>query len=466
VYEFTFLLSGTGAITFVNDRALRASGHTRGAIAGLRWSDLFKKPDGKPLGPALFRPGSKSNPQKKNFALVAGDGRLIPCSGKIYRFGESGGEPGGTLVLGTRVKTGTLAGTDLMADHRLLQSLVESLPDGFAITSGKGVVLAVNRSFAALTERPVEDLVGSAPPHAWWGKAGNQQLGEALSEVRKTGAPAHRLVIAERRNRPAAAFSYWIAPLRGSFAGLDLYLASMRDISEIHPVAEIQMSEKRIERLKQQVHRNAVRLKMLQDINTAVLNSGSLGTIFQRITGGLVKLVDHDLAGIYVFENDDKKILKPHTLSRMTPFSRRLGRLPLTFGEGIIGSAAVSGKTVMVNNAQRDPRSMYPPGMKPEIEHIIASPLRGRGSVYGILVVARNRDPGFHDEDALVVQSFADAANVAIDNMRLFLELHPDGQEQRRAGKGRKRSGTPSAPAGEGRELPAPKEREEITPVA
>ena len=48
---------------------------------------------------------------------------------------------------------------------------------------------------------------------------------------------------------------------------------------------------------------------------------------------------------------------------------------------------------VWVNNAQLDPRSRYPEGMRPEREHFIAVPLKGRMSIFGILVVARNRDP-------------------------------------------------------------------------
>ncbi|HLA99997.1 MAG TPA: GAF domain-containing protein, partial [Bacteroidota bacterium] len=306
--------------------------------------------------------------------------------------------------------------------------------------------------------------VGDLPPYAWAGRNGNQRIGEAFSEVKKTGSPAHRLVIVDHPGRPATAFSTWIAPLRGSFAGLDLFLCSVRDVSDIHPVAETQMSERRIERLKQQVHRNAVRLKTLQDINTSVLKNGSLPGIFKRITEGVGKLVDHDLAGIYVFENDEK-VLKPHTVSKLTPFSRRLGKLPLPFGEGIIGSAAVAGKTVMVNDAQQDPRSKYPAGMKPDIEHIIASPLRGRGSVYGVLVVARNRNPGFHEEDALVVQSFADAGNVAIENTRLYEELGLTGPSRRRKGRSNRRDGQPPAKPGAGREVRLSPDPEEIGPV-
>jgi GAF domain-containing protein len=61
--------------------------------------------------------------------------------------------------------------------------------------------------------------------------------------------------------------------------------------------------------------------------------------------------------------------------------------------------------------------------MRPEKEHFIAVPLKGRNSIFGILVVARNRDPEFIEEEALIVKSFADAATVALENAQLHHEL-------------------------------------------
>jgi GAF domain-containing protein len=70
---------------------------------------------------------------------------------------------------------------------------------------------------------------------------------------------------------------------------------------------------------------------------------------------------------------------------------------------------------VWVNNAHLDPRSRYPTGSRPGIEHFIAAPLKSKGHIFGILVVARNRDPLFTEEEANVVKSFADAVAVALE---------------------------------------------------
>ncbi|HLF15590.1 MAG TPA: GAF domain-containing protein [Bacteroidota bacterium] len=430
VYEFSIVISARGTISFINDILLNSTLHRPEGLRGKPLSALIRKPDGKAFAPSFLRPRSRSNPQRKNFSIVTRDGRSFTCRGKVYFFAGRGREPSGVLVLGNRVKIKPALWGDVLADRAHAKTLLASVRDGLCVVDAKGIIISANPALAGMARLHPGDMIGIAPPYPWLGKEENLRLAGALAGVVRTGAPAHLLVVLERDDDRPFALSFAISPLH-EVTGL--FLASVRDISDVHPVQENQMAGKRIERLKEQVHRNAVRLETLQEINSSVLRSGSLRTIFKRISEGIGRLVDHDLAGVYVFEGDEK-ILRPHTVSKLTPFSRRLGKLPLTLGEGIVGSAAISGETVMVNNAQQDPRSVYPPGMKPEIEHIIAAPLRGRQSTYGILAVARNRHPGFHEEDAQIVQSFADAASIAIENLRLYGDPGlPPGRSRRAA---------------------------------
>jgi PAS domain-containing protein/putative methionine-R-sulfoxide reductase with GAF domain len=419
VYEFSLIVSGRGTISFANDLLLRATQHRLEGVRGRPFSALIRKPDGRVFTSTFLRPRSASNPQRKNFSIVTRDGRRFSCRGKVYYFAAAGKDAGGALVLGDRVRIRSAATDDVLADRGRAAGLVASITDGLCVVDARGTIVSANGALARLAALHPADMVGVAPPYPWLGGAENHRLAGALSGVVRSGTPAHLLIVLKREDDRPLALSFSISPLP-DIPGM--FLASIRDISDIHPVREHEMAEKRIERLREQVRRNAVRLKTLQEINRSVLRSGSLSAVFKRITDGVGTLVDHDLAGIYVFEGDEK-ILRPRMLSKLTPFSRRLGKLPLTLGEGIVGSAAVSGAVVLVNDAHKDPRSVYPPGMKPEIEHIIAAPLRGRQSTYGILTVARNRYPGFHEEDAQIVQSFADAASIAIENIRLHGEL-------------------------------------------
>lgn len=427
-HEFSAIISPEETIAYVCAGLLKFSKHREDSLRGKPCSSLIRRTDGKPIGRAFLQPRSHANPQRRNFMVVARDGRLIACRGQIYYLNGPGGSRAGALLLGDRVASSRPATEDPLAGTAS-SSLLESMTDGLCVVDAGGTIVSANPALAGLAGLQPSDMTGVAPPYPWLGADANRRLAGALADTVKTGRPSHALVVLEREGERPYALSFAISRLCGREG---FHLASVRDISDVYPVGENEMAEKRIGRLKEQVHRNAVRLRILQEINVSVLRSGSLEAVYRRVTEGVGRLVDHDLAGLYVLD-EDGRYLRPQSVSRVTPFSRRLGRLPLTPGEGIVGSAALSGETVIVNDAQNDPRSVYPPGMKPPIEHIIAAPVRGRLSTHGILVVARNRNPGFHEEDAQVVQSFADAASIAIDHIRLHSEpgLFPESRTAR-----------------------------------
>lgn len=108
-------------------------------------------------------------------------------------------------------------------------------------------------------------------------------------------------------------------------------------------------------------------------------------------------------------------MLVPRTVSKRTPFTRRLAKFSLPLGQGIIGKAAESGTVVLANNAQMDPRSRFQEGLKPEIEHLFAVPPKGKSVLYGVFVVARNGDSGFIEDDVQPVEMLVNAATAAFE---------------------------------------------------
>jgi len=199
-----------------------------------------------------------------------------------------------------------------------------------------------------------------------------------------------------------------ISALRDRRGNVSGFIHTVRDVSDVQYIEELRRANEQIDRLVSDVRRKAARLHTLESINRLVLNDTNIARVFRAVTSGVRKLVNHDLAGIYVYDEEQESLI-PHTLSNQTPFSRRVAMFALPMGEGIIGAAAAAGKMVWVNNAQLDPRSKYPPAMRPEKEHFIAVPLLSRGSIFGVLVVARNRDPEFIEEETEIVRSFAEA---------------------------------------------------------
>jgi GAF domain-containing protein len=97
---------------------------------------------------------------------------------------------------------------------------------------------------------------------------------------------------------------------------------------------------------------------------------------------------------------------------------RRNG-LPVAVGEGIIGTAAGSGQTVLVNDVSADPRYVYVQAL-PDTRAELAVPLKIEDRVLGVLDVQSTAAGAFGPDDCFVVETLADQIAVAIHEARLY----------------------------------------------
>ncbi|MBL9028393.1 MAG: GAF domain-containing protein [Myxococcales bacterium] len=102
---------------------------------------------------------------------------------------------------------------------------------------------------------------------------------------------------------------------------------------------------------------------------------------------------------------------------------------PLQLGEGLVGTVAATGESVLVNGI--DPALIAARAAAPYRELLerlspsaaISAPLRARGRVIGVLSVGRvRRGDSFTEEDRLVVEELAERAAVGIENSQLYEE--------------------------------------------
>jgi PAS domain S-box-containing protein len=116
-----------------------------------------------------------------------------------------------------------------------------------------------------------------------------------------------------------------------------------------------------------------------------------------------------------------REVLFP-TLSKMHHSPQQLASWEIPFGVGIIGGVARSGVGQLVNNAQLDPRSVYPPGISLEREHMLVTPIRANETTFGVIVVTRIDDPPFSAEEFELLQLVSSYAALALANNRLLSE--------------------------------------------
>lgn len=108
-----------------------------------------------------------------------------------------------------------------------------------------------------------------------------------------------------------------------------------------------------------------------------------------------------------------------------------LAELALSPGEGIAGWVAQHGESVLLDDANADPRHarlgdrkfQYP------IRSMMAVPLRARDKIIGVLELVNNRLGSYSANDQVLAETLASSAAVAIENARLFANLRERTEE-------------------------------------
>ena len=99
--------------------------------------------------------------------------------------------------------------------------------------------------------------------------------------------------------------------------------------------------------------------------------------------------------------------------------------MPLTSGL-ITGRAVIEHKTIHIEDVQQLNESEYPDSLalQKRLGHrtVLVSPLLREGSAIGAIVIRRNDVRPFSQKQILLLETFADQAAIAIENVRLFTE--------------------------------------------
>jgi len=411
------------SITFLNSQICKRTGYRQEELLGSLLYVLYRKENRAKYSSVIKNRLTRKGEWSGDIEIQRRDGSSFQAEALIVAFKGVDGKLAGTISIFQEPRQFTRNGGPGGSDGKKLHRIISSMEDALYISDENGRILMCNEAHSRMLGCKPQEILGRKPPYPWLDSSDNRKMLKGYRLLRKEGRLINFTVSWKGKEGNLKVVSLSMSKITGSPPKSGEIVVTARDITDVQYAEELQRANEQINRLITDVKFKAKRLETLQNTNFMVLENTSIRRIFKAITAGISKLVDHDLAGIYTYD-PEKKLFSPHTLSKHTQFSRRLAKFPLQWGEGIIGSAAASGKMVMANNAQQDPRSSYPEGMKPVEEHFIAVPLKGRDSIFGILVVARNRDPQFIEEEAVILESFANALTIALENSRLVQELN------------------------------------------
>jgi len=148
----------------------------------------------------------------------------------------------------------------------------------------------------------------------------------------------------------------------------------------------------------------------------------SLDAVLQRIIELAVEITDARYGALGVIGRDGD--LLEFITTGITPKEREaIGAPP--HGRGILGALIEEGKPLRLPDISADPRSVGFPANHPRMKSFLGAPIVVRGAVFGdIYLTEKQGAPEFDERDERDVSVLAAQAGVAIENARLYNEIH------------------------------------------
>ena len=180
-------------------------------------------------------------------------------------------------------------------------------------------------------------------------------------------------------------------------------------------------------RLHAEVMHRAEELAALNRTSQLITARLDLGSLLDTISRSVAGLVGSTGCGIGLLTADRTTIEHVAAHGFRTPEWRALS---VPVGEGIIGSAAASGKAVLSSDLRLDPRSIQRDVDEKEgIRSMLSVPLRVGAEVIGVISAFSATPNFFTARHQALLESFADQAGIAIQNARLFDESQTRARE-------------------------------------
>lgn len=198
------------------------------------------------------------------------------------------------------------------------------------------------------------------------------------------------------------------SPVKDSRGNIIAVTEVMRDITEMK-AAEQQAAE---------AYRN---LLALNKIATTVSHSLDLDTVLSTALDRTLEIMNRNTGGILLWNEERKMFCYQVHHSLSADFVQSVCFRP---GEGIVGSVAQSGETILVDDISADSRVAYPGLIADEgIRAFAAVPLRVKNRVLGVLTIASHDTRKFSTEDVQLLDSIASQIAIAVENAMLHQEV-------------------------------------------
>jgi signal transduction histidine kinase/putative methionine-R-sulfoxide reductase with GAF domain len=165
------------------------------------------------------------------------------------------------------------------------------------------------------------------------------------------------------------------------------------------------------------------RKDLLQDVSPLILQSLDADAILKTVAEATLRVIDYQHFRLYRWDPGSERLVLVKSVARAPAYaSIDWQNITFSLGEGITGLAARLRKSLLIPDASKDSRMIYPAGTPRLEESVLAVPMVTSDRLFGVLTLARLGAGAMTGEDLRLMESIAAQTALALSNAEAYAE--------------------------------------------